>query len=196
MAEPPAFAAIRSAIAAHPDNAGMAALGHAPVYLAGPDARIALVGQAPGRLAQASGIPWDDASGARLMDWLGVTPQEFRDPERFAILPMDFYYPGRGTGGDLPPRRGFAERWHPPLLALMPRIRLTLLVGSYAQAHYLGPRRGRTLTETVRAYDSSPPEFFPLVHPSPLNFRWQARNPWFVEEVVPALRERVAAALA
>ncbi len=193
MSDP--FAAVRAELIAHPDNAGMRELGWEPVYTAGPGARVAVVGQAPGRLAQASGVPWDDASGARLREWLGVTEQQFRDPALFALVPMDFYYPGRGTGGDLPPRRGFAERWHPPLFALMPDIRLTLLIGSYAQAHYLGRRRRASLTETVRAHADYLPEFLPIVHPSPLNFRWQARNPWFETDVVPTLRTRVAEAL-
>lgn len=196
MTELSSFEAIRAAIVEHPDNAGLRELGYAPLYTAGATARVAVIGQAPGRLAQASGLPWDDASGARLMEWLGVTEEQFRDPALFALVPMDFYYPGRGTGGDLPPRRGFAERWHPPLFALMPDIRLTLLIGSYAQAYYLGPGRRGSLTETVRAYADYLPEFLPVVHPSPLNFRWQAKNPWFEADVVPALRGRVAAALA
>jgi uracil-DNA glycosylase len=193
MSDP--FAAIRAELVAHPDQASMRALGYAPVYTAGPTARIAVIGQAPGRIAQASGVPWDDASGARLLDWMGVTGEQFRDPARFAILPMDFYYPGRGTGGDLPPRRGFAARWHPPLFALMPEVRLKLLIGSYAQAYYLARERRGTLTETVRAYADYLPEFLPIVHPSPLNFRWLAKNPWFEADVVPALREAVATAL-
>ncbi|MGN6271954.1 MAG: uracil-DNA glycosylase family protein [Protaetiibacter sp.] len=196
MIEPTDFASVRAAIIEHPDNAAMRELGYDPIYTAGAAARIAVIGQAPGRLAQASGVPWDDASGARLRDWLGVTEQQFRDPALFALVPMDFYYPGRGTGGDLPPRRGFAERWHPPLFQLMPDIRLTLLIGSYAQAYYLGRRRQGSLTETVRGYRDYLPEFLPIVHPSPLNFRWQAKNPWFEADVVPALRERVAELLA
>lgn len=194
MSDP--FDGIRAELIAHPENARMRELGYAPVYTAGPTARIAVIGQAPGRLAQASGIPWDDASGARLREWLGVSEARFRDPTLFALVPMDFYYPGRGAGGDLPPRRGFAARWHPPLFALMPDIALTLLIGSYAQAHYLGRRRQPSLTATVRAYADYLPEFFPTVHPSPLNFRWQAKNPWFEAEVVPALRSRVSEILA
>jgi uracil-DNA glycosylase len=193
MSDP--FATIRAELIADPANAGMRALGYAPIYTASPTSRIAVIGQAPGRLAQASGVPWDDASGVRLREWLGVTEQQFRDPALFALVPMDFYYPGRGTSGDLPPRRGFAERWHPPLFALMPEIRLTLLIGSYAQAHYLGRRRQATLTATVRAFADYLPEFLPLVHPSPLNFRWMAKNPWFETDVVPELRKRVTAAL-
>lgn len=190
MSDP--FAAVRAELIADPSNADMRALGYEPIYTAGPTARIAVIGQAPGRLAQASGVPWDDASGVRLRGWLGVSEQQFRDPRLFALVPMDFFYPGRGAGGDLPPRRGFAARWHPPLFALMPDIRLTLLIGSYAQAHYLGTRRKSSLTETVHARDDYLPEFFPLVHPSPLNFRWQAKNPWFEADVVPELRARVA----
>jgi len=189
------FDGIRAAIEAHPDNAGMRDLGYAPLYTASETARIAVIGQAPGRLAQASGVPWDDASGARLMEWMGLTETRFRDPSIVALVPMDFYYPGRGRSGDLPPRRGFAGLWHPPLFALMPEIRLTVLIGAYAQVHYLGPRRAGSLTETVRGWEGYLPEFLPIVHPSPLNFRWQAKNPWFEADVVPALRAHVAAAL-
>jgi uracil-DNA glycosylase len=186
---------LRAAIVADPDNAAYTAAGWEPLYTAGPTARIVVVGQAPGRKAQEAGIPWRDASGAKLCGWMGVTDEQFHDPRSFAIVPMDFYYPGKGTTGDLPPRAGFAEKWHPQLLADMPDVRLTILIGSYALKHYLGARRGKTLTETVRNHRDYAP-FFPLVHPSPLNFRWQAKNPWFVDETVPALQAAVAAALA
>lgn len=184
---------IREDIVADPCNAWADKVGYEPVYVASPEARCLIVGQAPGVRAQESGIAWNDASGRRLMEWLGVDEQTFRDPANFAILPMDFYYPGSGSTGDLPPRPDFAPRWHPPLLRQMPRIRLTLLVGDYAQRHYLGV--GAPLTERVRSYRDYLPERFPLVHPSPLNFRWQARNPWFAAEVLPELRQRVAAAI-
>jgi uracil-DNA glycosylase len=189
---------LRAAIKADPENATMTDAGWEPLYTAGPRARIVVVGQAPGRKAQEAGVPWRDASGAKLCDWLGVTDEEFHDPEAFAIVPMDFYYPGKGaTGsGDLPPRPGFAAKWHPLLLADLPEVRFTVLIGAYAQKFYLGARRAKTLTETVRAWRSYLPEFFPLVHPSPLNFRWQARNPWFATELLPELRANVAAALA
>lgn len=190
------FDGIRRAIMADADNAEATAQGIEPLYTAGTDARIAVVGQAPGRRAQASGVAWDDASGVKLKDWLGVTDEEFRDTGRFALLPMDFYYPGKGASGDAPPRRGFAVRWHRPLLELMPGIRLTILIGGYAQKHYLGARAGRNLTETVRHFRTYLPAHFPLVHPSPLNFRWQARNPWFETDVLPELKAHVAAALA
>jgi uracil-DNA glycosylase len=187
---------IRAAIAADPENAEAAARGWAPLFVAAPGARVAIIGQAPGARAQASGVPWDDASGTALIAWLGVEEAVFRDPAAFAILPMDFYYPGRGASGDLPPRRGFAARWHPQILAQLPTIRLTLLIGATAQRHYLGPLRKENLTATVRAFREYLPDRFPLVHPSPLNFRWQARNPWFRTEVLPALRGEVARALA
>jgi uracil-DNA glycosylase len=192
---PSSFEAVRRRILDDSDNRELVARGYRPLYTAGAGARIAIIGQAPGLRAQESGIAWNDASGAQLIDWLGITEQRFRDPEQVTLLPMDFFYPGKGRSGDLPPRRGFAARWHPKLLELMPRIRLTLLVGSYAQAHYLGARRKANLTETVRAYEQYLPEYLPLVHPSPLNFRWHLRNPWFAAEVVPVLRDRVADAL-
>lgn len=192
---PSEFQTIREAIISAPENAWAADLGYRPLYSAGPRAKVAVIGQAPGRRAQESGIAWNDASGKTLMSWLGVTEQQFRDPSLFALLPMDFYYPGKGTSGDLPPRRGFADRWHVPLRAAMPEIRLTILIGTYAQQHYLPGRTKRNLTETVYAFRDYMPSFFPLVHPSPLNFRWQARNRWFEADVIPALQEAVAGAI-
>jgi uracil-DNA glycosylase len=188
--------AIRKAIDDDPANAEWANRGEGPLFVADPAARIAIIGQAPGQRAQASGIPWSDASGAKLMRWLGVTDDQFRDPALFAILPMDFYYPGRGASGDLPPRKDFAPRWHPLILSQLPEIRLTLLVGTYAQDHYLAGNTRSNLTETVRAFREYLPGVLPLVHPSPLNFRWQTRNPWFETDLVPALRAAVAAASA
>jgi len=190
------FESVREAIVNDPENAWAQEHGYLPLYTAGPRARIAVVGQAPGRKAQESGIAWNDASGATLFSWLGVTETQFRNPDLFALLPMDFYYPGRGTTGDRPPRRGFADRWHVPLVALMPEIRLTLLIGNYAQHHYLATRAKRNLTETVAAFRDYLPDFMPLVHPSPLNFRWQARNPWFSTDVLPVVRKTVAECLA
>lgn len=189
------FEEIRQQIIDDPANAQATARGILPLYTAGPNARIVLIGQAPGRKAEASGVAWDDASGVKLKTWLGVSDEQFRDTNLFAILPMDFYYPGKGAGGDAPPRAGFADTWHPRLLELMPEVRLTILIGRYAQKHYLGKRSAKNLTETVRNFADYLPEFFPLVHPSPLNFRWQAANPWFETDVLPALRSRVAAVL-
>lgn len=187
------IARIRREITADPENATFTQAGWQPVFSAHPAARILIIGQAPGRVAQDSAVAFSDASGRTLREWLGVEEEVFRGPQ-LAVLPMDFYYPGRGRSGDRPPRRGFAARWHPPLLAEMRQVHLTVLVGRYAQQYYLGPTG--TLTETVRRFADYLPESFPLVHPSPLNFRWQARNPWFATEAVPALRRAVAQALA
>ena len=184
---------IRSEIISDPENAWATAANYQPLYVADPSARVLIVGQAPGRRAQESGIPWNDASGARLIDWLGIDEATFRDPSRLALLPMDFYYPGKGAHGDLPPRPGFAARWHPRLIGAMPRIRLTLLVGGYAQQHYLRTRE--PLTATVRRFADYLPDALPLVHPSPLNFRWLAKNPWYEAEVIPQLRRSVRATL-
>lgn len=187
------FDAIYQAIIEDAENAAMGSHGYLPLYAAGPLARIAVIGQAPGRMAQESNTAWNDASGRRLFEWLGVTEEQFRDPDLFALLPMDFYYPGKGPTGDLPPRKTFAGRWHPALFQLMPDIRLTVLIGNYAQAHYLNTRAQHNLTETVRAYRDYLPDVIPVVHPSPLNFRWQTRNPWFATELLPVLRHLVAA---
>ena len=181
---------IRREIVADPSNARATTAGFEPLYVAHPDARCLIIGQAPGIKAQESGIPWNDASGQRLIEWLGVDEATFRDPAAFAILPMDFYYPGKAATGDLPPRADFAPTWHPRLLSLMPHIELTLVVGDYAQRHYLGGKS--SLTERVRSFRDYLPDRFPLVHPSPLNFRWQARNPWFATDVLPELQRRVA----
>ncbi len=191
-----AIASIRAAIVADPANRAFVDAGAQPVFTADPRARILVVGQSPGRQAQDNALPWSDASGARLRDWLGVDEPTFRAPDSFAFLSMDFFYPGRGPNGDLPPRPGFAARWHPPILRSMPELRLTLLIGGYAQRHYLGRRGGASLTRTVRDFAEFGPEIIPLVHPSPRNTAWQQRNPWFAAELLPVLRERVAAALA
>lgn len=183
---------LRKAIADHADNQIFQAQGIPPLFVADERARIALVGQAPGLQAQKKGRAWDDASGQRLMAWLGVDEATFRDPAVFAILPMDFYYPGKGGHGDKPPRKEFAAQWHPKLLAQMPDIRLTVLVGRYAQDHYLKGVKKRNLTETVRAYEDYLPAYFPIVHPSPLNFRWLGKNPWFETLVIPVLQKTVA----
>jgi uracil-DNA glycosylase len=189
------FARLHRVIVAHPDNLHFTRRGWAPEYTASATSRILIVGQAPGRKAQESGVPWNDASGDNLRRWLDVTRDEFYDASRIALVPMDFYYPGKGPSGDLPPRPGFAPLWHPRLLALMPRIRLTILIGQYAQRYYLGDTLKRNLTETVRAFRSYLPGRLPLVHPSPLTFRWLAKNPWFAARVLPVLRRRVRAIL-
>jgi uracil-DNA glycosylase len=166
-----------------------------PLYVASSLSKIVVIGQAPGIRAQTSGKAWDDASGLRLVEWLGVTEEQFRDPALFSLIPMDFYYPGKGKSGDLPPRKDFAPLWHKRLLDLMPNVKLVILVGHYAQHYYLH-NRAKTLTETVRHYHEYLPDYFPIVHPSPLNFRWLAKNEWFEKELLPVLRKTVAKIIA
>ena len=160
-----------------------------PTLRAARGAKLLLVGQAPGRRVQETGIPWNDPSGDRLRNWLGVTREEFYDEGKIAIIPTGFCYPGTGKGGDLPPRPECAPKWHPRLRSALPDIQLTLLIGSYAQAYYLGDRAKDSLSETVAAYREYLPEFLPLPHPSPRNQRWFKQRPWFEAEVVPAMKE-------
>ncbi len=169
-------------------------LGANPVLRASATARLMIVGQAPGTRVHATGIPWNDPSGDRLRAWLQLDRDTFYDASRIAIVPMGFCYPGRGRSGDLPPRSECAELWHERLLALMPALELVLLVGSYAQNHYLG-RSGETLTERVRRWRDFSPRYIPTPHPSPRNTLWLRRNAWFEAEVVPELRSRVQALL-
>lgn len=170
-------------------------LGPRPVLQVHHAAEILLVGQAPSARVHESGKPWDDASGQRLRAWLGVDPATFYDPTRFAIIPMGYCYPGRAKSGDMPPRSECADLWLSRLLAELPRRSLTLLIGQYAQRHFLGARRGPSLTETVRAWRDYAPTFMPLPHPSPRNQIWLRRHPWFEAEVVPALQAQVRRAL-
>lgn len=171
-------------------------LGPHPVLRASADARLLVVGQAPGTRVHASGVPWDDASGKRLRDWLQMTPDVFYGSARIAIVPMGFCYPGKAGAGDAPPRPECRATWHPRLLPLLDKVRLTLLIGQYAQAYFLRERRRATLTATVAAYPDYLPRFFALPHPSPRNTGWFKANPWFERDAVPALRERVREALA
>ena len=168
-------------------------LGPRPILRVSTTARILIASQAPGTLVHASGTPWTDQSGIRLRTWLGLTPEEFYDTARIAILPMGLCYPGRlPKGGDRPPRPECAPRWRQSLLDAMPQLRLTLLVGSYAQADALGP--GSTpapMTDRVRAFRTHLPRYFPLPHPSWRTGVWERRNPWFTTDVLPALRAEV-----
>lgn len=164
-----------------------------PVFRVGRSARLLIVGQAPGRLVHETGIPWNDPSGNVLRAWLGLEREAFYDTSRTAIVPMGLCYPGTVDGADLPPCAECAPLWQPRFRAALPSIRLTLLVGSYAQAFYLKERRKKTLGETVRAYRDYLPEFFPLPHPSWRNLLWLKRNPWFSKNVIPVLRRRVKA---
>lgn len=166
-------------------------LGPRPVLRASTTAGILIVGQAPGARVHATGIPWDDPSGDRLRTWLGIDKGTFYDESRIAIIPMGYCYPGRGKGGDLPPRRECAELWLDQLLAQLPQIELTLLIGQYAQRHFLGNGRKKSLTETIQAWQDYGPQFFPLPHPSPRNTPWFRQNSWFEAQVLPALGARV-----
>ena len=171
-------------------------LGPRPVVRAAAGARLMIVGQAPGTKVHESGIPWDDPSGDRLRAWLDMDRDTFYDARRIAIIPTGFCYPGRSeNGGDNPPRPECAPLWHPPLRAALPKIALTLLVGTYAQAFYLGGRRKRTMTETVKAWRAYLPEFLPTPHPSWRTTGWLKKNPWFEADVVPELRQRVRGVL-
>ena len=163
------------------------------MFLAGAKARLLIVGQAPGRRVHETGIPWNDPSGDNLRAWLGMDRAAFYDTSRIAIIPAGLCYPGTGKGGDLPPRPECAPLWHPRFRAALPGIRLTLLVGAFAQKFYLRDQRKATLAATVRSFREYLPEFFPLPHPSPRNKLWMKRNPWFAREVIPALRRRVRA---
>lgn len=186
------FEQIRAEIAADPMNRDYSERGIMPLFKAAEEARMVIVGQAPGRRAEATRLYWNDASGDRLREWMGVTREEFYGSEYLAQLPMDFYFPGKSKGGDLPPRRGFAEKWHPRLLAAMPNVETIVLVGSYSQGYYLGESRKETMTETVRSFREYLPRYLPLVHPSPRNIGWLKQNPWFEAEVVPVLKEITA----
>lgn len=170
-------------------------LGPRPVLQAHAAARVLIIGQAPGAKVHASGVPWDDRSGDRLREWMGVDKACFYDPTRIALVPMGLCYPGKATSGDAPPRPECAPLWHEPLLQRLPNVRLTLLVGQYAQRHRLG-RDAASLTDTVRDWQRWGEGQLPLPHPSPRNVAWFKANPWFEQQVLPALRERVAHALA
>lgn len=166
-----------------------------PVLQIHPHARVLIAGQAPGRKVHESGVPFDDASGERLRDWMGVTRDVFYDPKQIAILPMGFCFPGTGKSGDLPPRPECAPAWRTQLLGRLRKLELTLLVGQYAQAYHLAEKPA-TLTDTVKAWRTYWPAAMPLPHPSPRNNIWMSRNRWFEAELLPSLRTRVSELLA
>lgn len=166
-----------------------------PVLQLHEQARVLVAGQAPGRKVHASGIPFDDASGERLRDWMGIGREAFYDAKKIAILPMGFCYPGTGKSGDLPPRPECAPAWRELLLRRLPKLELTLAIGQYALDYHLAADR-RPLTELVQSWRDYWPAILPLPHPSPRNNLWLKRNPWFEKDVLPALRQRIAEALA
>lgn len=166
-----------------------------PVVWVHPDARVLIVGQAPGRRVHETGIPWNDPSGDRLRDWLAIDRETFYDKRRIAVAAMGFCYPGTVNGADLPPRRECAPLWRERLLQHLQKVRITLLVGAYAQRYHLGAAVKASLGETVRAWREYPENVMPLPHPSWRNTAWLKRNPWFEAELAPELRRRVSLAL-
>lgn len=184
------FTQIKHTIMSDLQNQSFTERGIEPLFAAPTGARINVVGQAPGVKAEQTRLYWNDKSGDRLREWLDVDRETFYHSGLFAVLPMDFYYPGKGKSGDLPPRKGFAEKWHPSILTGLPNIELTIVIGQYAQQYYL-PQNKRNVTETVKNYREFLPHFLPLVHPSPRNQLWLAKNPWFMQDVVPTLQQLV-----
>lgn len=170
-------------------------LGPNPVFQINQDARVLIAGQAPGVKVHESGIAFNDASGERLRSWMGLDNEIFYDENQIAILPMAFCYPGRGKSGDLPPRPECAPAWREQLLAALPNLKLTLVIGKYAQAWHLPDTKDSTLTSLVQNWRLCPPNIIPLPHPSPRNNIWLKKNPWFEKELVPELARRVQSAL-
>ena len=186
------FKEIFEAIKADPQNKEYTKEGIEPRYSVHKEEKICIIGQAPGIRAQESRLFWNDPSGDRLRDWLGIDRTTFYESNKISILPLDFYFPGKGKSGDLPPRAGFAQKWHKALLEEMPEIELFILVGSYAIKYYLNLKSSAKTTEVIRDFEAYLPKYFPLVHPSPRNNIWLAKNPWFEPELLPELKKRVA----
>lgn len=161
-----------------------------PILQVNSKAKVLIIGQAPGKKVEESLIPFNDKSGDTLISWMGIDRDTFYS-DKIAILPMDFYYPGKGKTGDLPPRKFIANEYHESILNELKNIELTILIGKYSMDYYLKGQMKKNLTETVRCFDEYLPRYFLIVHPSPLNFRWQAKNPWFVQDVVPMLKKTV-----
>lgn len=167
-------------------------LGPRPVVQASSHAKILIVGQAPGRKVHETGIPFNDPSGDRLRDWMGVDKKIFYNDSKIALLPMGFCYPGTGKSGDFPPRPECADAWREQLLRLLPEIKLTLVIGQYAHKYHLGKTRKKSLTETVKTWkDYWPKGLLPLPHPSPRNNIWLKKNAWFEKDILPTLKSRV-----
>jgi len=166
-------------------------LGANPIFQLHPQAKLLVIGQAPGTAAHETGIAFNDPSGVRLRKWLGVSDEQFYNPELMAMMPMSFCYPGRGKSGDLPPVKVCAPLWHKKILKALPNIELTLLIGKYAQDAYLVNDEKLNLTETVKKWKQFWPEFIPLPHPSPRNNIWLKKNEWFEREVIPTLQKKI-----
>ncbi|MFW0870942.1 MAG: uracil-DNA glycosylase family protein [Patescibacteria group bacterium] len=188
------FQKIKKEIMNDPANRDYTKKGIEPLFTASRKAKIIIIGQAPGKKAQDAGIIWDDMSGDNLREYLGVSREIFYDDEQIALIPMDFYFPGKGRNGDLAPRKEFAKKWHTPIFNELRDDALVIVVGQYAQKEYLPDNiRYANLTENVEHYK----EFlkfniFPLPHPSPRNNIWLSKHPWFKKDVVPVLQREVA----
>ena len=165
--------------------------GWEPILMVNKEAKILIIGHAPGIKTQTQNAVFKDQSGDRLRIWLDVSKDKFYNSKDFAVLPLDFYFPGKQASGDKPPRKYFAKKWHPQLLELMPNIKLIILAGTYAQKEYLKDTYKQNLTETVRNYQDYLPKYFPIIHPSPINQRWEKKNPFFKEDVLPHLKSLV-----
>lgn len=162
-----------------------------PIYSVSSKSKILIIGQAPGIKAQLNKTTWLDKSGDKLRDWLNVSKEEFYNTDIFGLLPMDFYFPGKGKSGDLPPRKEFYEKYHSKILKNISDVKLIILIGNYSQKYYLKEDYKKNLTNTVKNYEKYLPKYIPLPHPSPLNFRWFNNNPWFEDEVIPKLKNIV-----
>lgn len=162
-----------------------------PIIRGTAQSKIILVSQAPGKKAHDQNLAWEDSSGKKLREWLGVTDEVFFNPDNFAVLPMGFCYPGKGKTGDLPPRRECAPLWHSKVWEQFENVKLILLIGKYAQDQYLGKLAKKNLTENIENYEEFLPKFFPLPHPSPVNHFWRRKNPWFEEEVVGEIQRLI-----
>lgn len=182
---------IRNEIMSDLDNRDFTQKGWLPIYRTSAQSKIMIIGQAPGLKAQTTQTIWNDLSGNNLRQWLGVTKEQFYNTDNFALVPMDFYFPGKGKSGDLPPRKEFSNKWHAKLISNLDELKLIILIGNYSQKHYLKSSAKKNLTETIKSYKEYLPQYFPLVHPSPINFRWHKLNPWFMEEIVPDLQKIV-----
>lgn len=182
---------IREAIINDPAQTDYNNQGWQPLFAVDEQSKILIIGQAPGIKTQEKNVVWKDLSGNRLRSWLGVNELTFYNTKIFGQMPMDFYFPGKAKTGDKPPRKDFAPKWHPKILAELKNLKLIILIGNYAQKYYLKNLAKQNLTQTVHAYKDYLPLYFPLPHPSPLNVRWFKQNPWFEDEVLPTLKHMV-----
>lgn len=186
---------IKLAIENDPMNIDFTKKGWHPIFTAYPGTKLLLIGPAPGMKTQEKADVFRDKSGDRLREWLGVSEELFYNSGKISVVPLDFYFPGKAKTGDLPSRAGFTKKWHPEVLKLMPEVDMTVLIGQYAQLYYLGKSVKPTLSETVLSYKDYLPHFFPIPHPSPLNFRWLNNHPEFEKNITLDLKKKVTQSL-